>query len=344
MWGGYSMVITIKDVARMAGVSISTVSRVLNHSKPVSDEIRKRVEKVVEETGYVPNPVARSLVMKKSQCIGVIVSDVSKPRVGGYLNGIEEIARMYDYDLFLCNSYGEIDREIKFMHLLYMKQVAGIIVISPRLSKKVVDLATELKIPMVFISKNAMDYDVISAGVDDRKASYDITKYFLQHGHINIGLIQMKLSDDIERTRMFEGYQNALHEYGITVDKKIVSQVKNTFEEGYRAMQKLLKLKSRPTAVFCCSDDLAVGAMGAVVDNGLSIPEDISIVGYYDTEICSWVRPRMTAVRHPLYDIGASAASLLLKKIESKPIKEKHIQLPYEIIERETSNILERKK
>ena len=109
-------------------------------------------------------------------------------------------------------------------------------------------------------------------------------------------------------------------------------------------MEKLLQLENRPTAVFCCSDDLAVGAMGAVVDNGLSIPEDISIVGYYDTEICSWVRPRMTAVHHPLYDIGASSASLLLKKIENKPIKEKHIQLPYEIIERETSNRLHQGK
>ncbi|WP_454963356.1 LacI family DNA-binding transcriptional regulator [Filifactor alocis] len=338
------MVITIKDVARMAGVSVSTVSRVLNHSKPVSDEIRKRVEKVVEETGYVPNPVARSLVMKKSQCIGVIVSDVSKPRVGGYLNGIEEVARMYDYDLFLCNSYGEVEREIKFIHLLYTKQVAGIIIISPRLTEKVVTLTVELKIPTVFISKNAMDYDVISAGVDDRQASYDITNHFLKQRHTRIGLIQMKLSEDIEKTRMFEGYQNALKEHGIAVDKMIVSQVKNTFEEGYCAMEKLLQLENRPTAVFCCSDDLAVGAMGAVVDNGLSIPKDISIVGYYDTEICSWVRPRMTAVHHPLYDIGASSASLLLKKIENKPIKEKHIQLPYEIIERETSNRLHQGK
>ena len=134
------MSVTIKDVAKMAGVSISTVSRVINNSKPVSNDIRDRVLAVIKDTNYVPNPVARSLVLKKSNFIGVIVPNISNYKIGEILNGIEEVGKMYDYDILLCNSYGEVEKEIKYINLLKNKQVAGILIVSWNLSNEVVDL------------------------------------------------------------------------------------------------------------------------------------------------------------------------------------------------------------
>ncbi len=330
------MIVTIKDVAKLAGVSISTVSRVLNNSKPVSSEIRERVEKVIAETGYVPNPVARSLVMRRSQFIGVIVPNISNSKIGEYLNGIEEIGRMYEYDLLLCNSYGEVEEEIKYIELLRSKQVAGIIFITWKLEPKIVQLIEESRIPTVFISKNADEYDVISVGVDYFGAAYDVTQYLIDAGHKKIAFFRTSIEDHIHSSTIFRGYSKALRDNGIDVDMDMVLQGDSSGECGYSLMEKLLKSNHCPTAVFSSSDEAAIGAIGAICDNGLSVPEDISVAGFSDMEISSLIRPALTTVHHPLYDIGAVSIRSLVKIIEDEPQGEKKIHLPYTLVERQT--------
>ena len=331
------MAVTIKDVAKMAGVSISTVSRVINNSKPVSSDIRDQVLRVIKETGYVPNPVARSLVTKKSNIIGVIVPDISSLFVGDLLSGIEEIGRMYEYDIFLCNTYGESERELKYINLLKSKAVAGIIFVSEKLEKPQIDLVKESQIPSVYISKNAKDFDVYSIGIDHKQASYDMTNYFINKGKKKIAFLRTSVEDNIEDSERYKGYKKALEDSGIDLDKSLVLQGDSTNESGYRIVEVLIEKGNIPEAIFASSDELAVGALNALLDNRINVPKDISIAGYDDTRIASMIRPSLTVIKQPIYDMGAVAARIIVKLIDNQDVEEKYIILPHTLIERQSS-------
>ena len=331
------MTATIKDVAKMAGVSISTVSRVINNSKPVSSDIRDQVLRVIKETGYVPNPVARSLVTKKSNIIGVIVPDISSLFVGDLLSGIEEIGRMYEYDIFLCNTYGESERELKYINLLKSKAVAGIIFVSEKLEKPQIDLVKESQIPSVYISKNAKDFDVYSIGIDHKQASYDMTNYFINKGKQKIAFLRASVEDNIEDSERYKGYKKALEDSGIDLDKSLVLQGDSTNESGYRIVEMLIEKGNIPEAIFASSDELAVGALNALLDNRINVPKDVSIAGYDDTRIASMIRPSLTVIKQPIYDMGAVAARIIVKLIDNQDVEEKYIILPHTLIERQSS-------
>ena len=331
------MAVTIKDVAKMAGVSISTVSRVINNSKPVSSDIRDQVLRVIKETGYVPNPVARSLVTKKSNIIGVIVPDISSLFVGDLLSGIEEIGRMYEYDIFLCNTYGESERELKYINLLKSKAVAGIIFVSEKLEKPQIDLVKESQIPSVYISKNAKDFDVYSIGIDHKQASYDMTNYFINKGKKKIAFLRTSVEDNIEDSERYKGYKKALEDSGIDLDKSLVLQGDSTNESGYRIVEMLIEKGNIPEAIFASSDELAVGALNALLDNRINVPKDVSIAGYDDTRIASMIRPSLTVIKQPIYDMGAVAARIIVKLIDNQDVEEKYIILPHTLIERQSS-------
>ena len=164
--------VTIKDVAKLAGVSISTVSRVINDSKPVTDEVKQRVLDVIKETGYVPNPLARSLVTKKSNLLGVIVPEMSDSFVSEVVNGIECVAKMYGYDILLANTYSEKDQELKSIELLKAKQVEGIVMISWTLDEEHVQLINNSSIPAAYISKTAQKFDVYTVCTNNEDATY----------------------------------------------------------------------------------------------------------------------------------------------------------------------------
>lgn len=336
------MAITIKDVAKMAGVSISTVSRVLNNSKPVSGDIRERVEEVIRETGYVPNPVARSLVMRKSRIIGVIVPNISNGRIGEYLSGIEEVGRMYQYDLFLCNSYGELKEEMKYVELLRSKQVAGMVFLSWKLQEKVVDLIKESKIPTVFVSKNTEEFeDIHSVGVDHFRAAYDMTNYLIGLGHKSIAFLRTSIEDDIKDSTVFKGYAKAHADNGLSLSMNYVLQGDASSDSGYHLAKQLIEMKEgRPTAIFASSDEAAAGALGAAIDTGLKVPDDISIAGYANTAITSLIRPALTTIHQPLYDIGAVSMRSLIKNIEGAQDVPETIRLAYSIVERSTTRAL----
>ncbi|MCK8061005.1 MULTISPECIES: LacI family DNA-binding transcriptional regulator [unclassified Fusibacter] len=331
------MSITIKDVAKKANVSISTVSRVINGSKPVSEDIKKRVFEVIEELGYSPNPVARNLVMKKSKLIGVMIPDISSTFVGELLNAVEEIAKTYGYDIILCNSYGELKQEIRYFELFKSKQVEGIIFITRKINEIHKDIIKALNLPIVMINRDGSELDVLSVSIDQAKACYDMTNYLVTLGHTDIALI--RTGDDHESfgVDQVKGYRNALEENKIEFNPARVFEGYFSLEETYKIVDSLIKEGDKPSAIFAASDEMAVGAINAIVDNGLSVPEDISVAGSYDSRISRIYRPKITTIKHPIYDIGAIAVRLIIKKINGQEPKDKLIIMPYEIIIRDST-------
>ena len=328
--------VTIKDVAKLAGVSISTVSRVINDSKPVTDEVKQRVLDVIKETGYVPNPLARSLVTKKSKLIVVIVPEVSDSFVNEILNGIEAVAKMYDYDILLVNTYSDKQQEIDSIRLLKTKQVEGIVMVSWILDEDHVNYMKESRIPAVYISKTARDYDIYTVSTSNENATYDMTKYLIENNHKEIALIMTSKEETILEAERRTGYERALKDNNIEVRDELIKHGNTDYEGGYNSMKELLEDKIIPSAVFVTGDEAAVGAINAIFDAGYNVPQDISVVGFNDTKLAKIYRPKLTTVFQPLFDMGAVSIRALIKLINGEPVEEKKIELPYQIMERES--------
>ena len=329
------MASTIKDVAKMADVSISTVSRVINDSKPVSPEARRRVLKAIEVLDYKPNEVARSLVTKKSNLIGVIVNDIGSTYVSSILRGVEEIGRMYKYDILLSSSYGEPEVEVKFAKLLLQKQVEGIIVISDTLNTKLLYRLEESNIPYINVNRFYNVDEHYTVGVNHKEATYQVTNYLVENGHKNIGLVYVR--KDFDRTEekiKEEGYLKVIKENGLeknTVgiegiqEKDIVDNI-DKIEE---------KIKNGVTAFVTTQDEVGIHLQNALLDRGYKIPEDVSITGYGATEITELARPKLTSLKVPYYDIGAVAIRKILKEIKKEESDDK-VYLPARIIEKDS--------
>ncbi len=330
------MSVTIKDVAKKANVSISTVSRVINDSKPVSNEIKQRVLKVIEETGYTPNPVARSLVMKKSQLIGVIVPDISNLFIGEMLNGVEEIGKMYGYDILLCNSYGNLNQEMRYLNLLKSKQVEGIIFMTWSLKDEHREFIQGNKVPVVLINRNTSEFKIPSICIDHYSASYDMTKYLIENGHRKIALIRSGTENDVFGIDQFEGYSKALKENNIEIDQRLIKDGDLKLDLAYECVKEMLDQDVLPTAVFATTDLMAIGAINCLVDNNYKVPDDVSVVGFNDIKLASIYRPKLTTIKQPIYDYGAVAIRLIIKKIKGEEISEDIFILPHELIERDS--------
>ena len=328
--------ITIKDVAKQAGVSISTVSRVINDSKPVTDEVKQKVLDVIKETGYIPNPLARSLVTKKSQLIGVIVPEVSDSFVNEILNGIEEVAKMYDYEILLANTYSDKEQELKSINLLRAKQVEGIVMICWKVEEEHISYIQNCGIPATYISKTARDYDIHTVSINNKEATYDMTKYLIDKGHEDIAFIMTSKDDTVLEMERLSGYEKALMDSNINVNKEFIKYGETTYEAGYESMKELLDEGKVPHAAFVTGDEAAIGAMNAICDAGYKVPEDISVAGFNDVKIAKIYRPKLTTVHQPLYDMGAVAIRMVIKMINKEILESKKIELPYKIVERES--------
>jgi LacI family transcriptional regulator len=328
--------ITIKDVAKKAGVSISTVSRVINDSKPVTDEVKQKVLDVIKETGYVPNPLARSLVTKKSQLIGVIVPEVSDSFVSELVNGIEEVAKMYNYDILLANTYSDKDQELKSINLLRAKQVEGIVMMSWKVDEEHLNYIQNCRIPAVYVSKTARNYDVYSVSISNTDATYDMTKYLIDKGHKKISFIMTSEDDTVLETERYLGFERAMNDSNMEINKSLVKNAGTTYKHGYEKMKEVLDEGNVPDAVFVTGDEAAIGALNAICDAGYRVPEDISVAGFNDAKIASMYRPKLTTVHQPLYDMGAVAIRMVIKMIDKEVLENKKVELPYRIVERES--------
>ena len=328
---------TIKDVAKLAEVSISTVSRVINYSKPVSPEARRRVLKAIDDLGYKPNEIARSLVTKKSNLIGIIVDDIGNSYVAQIVRGIEEIGRMYKYDIVLCSSYGSEEAELRFIQLLMQKQVEGIIIVSEIETTKIADNISKYKVPFVYLNRLYNISKTPTVTIDNEVATSMVVDYLNKLGHNNLLYVTWNKNIDltIEKYKV-QGYTDAvLSKDGFPLVSGIDGY---KIDDGYNNGEKILDAiqKNNVTAVFCCQDEIAIGLINYLYDNGIKVPEDISVVGYGDISIASIYRPKLTTVKEPYYDIGAVAMRRILKEINGEIPDERTLKLPVQLIKRES--------
>ncbi|MDT3425559.1 LacI family transcriptional regulator [Paenibacillus forsythiae] len=334
------MTVTIRDVARLAEVSIATVSRVLNRSKPVSPELEEKVMKVVDELGFNPNPVARTLIMKESLLIGVLIPDVSNTFISMFVRGIEEELFQNGYTALLCNTNSDTKIELHYLDLLRKKYVDGIVLLTSAPKPEQIQFFKKHKIPVIFSSHTDKDSRFSCINIDDYQASYDAARYLIGLGHRSIAFFCGPM-EYYQTIRRFDGYKQALADHGVDYRAEWVFDKDYDIDSGYNSGMELFAREDRPTAICCVSDMVAIGAIRAAEDSGLGVPEDVSIMGFDDIPIAGASRPRITTVRQPVYELGTRSAQMLLRQIRGKEqYKREAIVLPHEIIERESCRAL----
>ena len=281
--------------------------------------------------------MARSLVLRKSNTIGVIVPDISDFKVGEILNGIEEIARLYNYDILLCNSYGELKEEKKYIELLKSKQVAGIVFISWDLTQTTIELLSEGYIPTVYIAKNAHKFNVPYIGIDHADSGITAAKYVIDKKFKEVAIFEAKDHNEMADTDIIAPFADLMKKNKIKYSTEIFVYEKNKFNFSYQYMvQYIKKRKKLPELIFATSDDVAVGIMNALLDNGIDVPKDVSILGHDNSKIGNIVRPKLTTISQPLYDMGAMAIGVLIKCVEGIEKKIETKILNHEVVERQS--------
>lgn len=326
---------TIKDVAKRAGVSIATVSRVLNNLPGYSDETRQIVMKAVEETGYQPNAIARGLINKRTQTIGVLLPSVSSSFSSELLHGIEQYANDSNYSVVICNTGDDGNRTLKYLQVLREKQVDGVIFASEALKDEYYQAIQSMGIPTTLVSSHSDRKSVPYVKVDDFKASYDAVSYLIGKGHTRIAMIAGTKEDRIAGVPRVNGYLQALQDRGLTFREQDLVHGDFKFESGQSAMEELHRQSSGITAVFAASDEMAIGALSYAATHGIRIPDDISLIGYDDLKLAEMVVPSLTTIHQPLSDMGALACQKLISMIETGAQEESSI-VKHWIIERNT--------
>ena len=326
---------SIKDIARAAKVSHPTVSRALRHSPLVKLETAERIRRIASTMGYRPSAIARSLVTRKTNTIGVVVTTISDPFIGEVVSGIEETANNHGYSVILANSNADPEREVKVVHSFHERRVDGILITSSRVGALYLPLLRELKVPIVLINNQHPGEFVHSVMIDNVTASRDATRHLTRLGHKRIAYIrdQFGFQSDAER---LAGYRRALEEAGLPLFPELIAAGDSRAEGGTRAMRQLLTLSIPPTALFCYNDMSALGALSCIRANGLKVPQDISVVGFDDLMIASYTDPPLTTIRQPKRQMGGAAMEMLLK-LFSGVQSETHMKMPGELIVREST-------
>ena len=338
------MAVTIKDVAKMAEVSPSTVSRVIAGSKRISEATHKRVKEAMDHLGYYPNANARSLVKNSTDTIGLVLSRsvvkaLANPFFPEILRGITSVTQEYVYSLLLSSSKDHFQEEEQALKMVKERRVDGLLILASRANDLLIEKLQKGKHPFVLVGRIPGEEDLCWVNNDNIQAAKRAVNYLTNLGHSSIGLL-VGSSDYIVSQDRLEGYKQGLLEVGIDYDPTLIEEVDFTEESGYRGMMNLLERNSRLTAVFAIDDLLALGAMKAIKEQGLSVPEDVSIVGFNDNPLASYVDPALTTVRIPIADLGRKATDLLIKKVKKKDIDEKQLVLSNELIIRNSCTSL----
>ena len=306
---------TIKDVAKLAGVSISTVSRVMNNSKPVSPEARQKVLDAIAKLDFKPNELARSLVMRKSNLVGVIVEDIGIEYMAQLIRGIEEIGRVYNYDILLQSSYGNEEALNNSIDFLATKQVEGLIIITENLTDETLIKLRETRVPFILLDKYHAYKNLNTVKIDYSKEQYKLIKYLYDLGHENVLYIGNS-EDNVLNNAKFAGYNLAAEE--LNKESFILKIDGLSSNDGYNIGKEAIKIckDNNITAVSLMNDEMAIGLIDYCADNGIKVPDDLSVVGFGDSSIANIYRPNLTTVSIPYYDIGAIAIRALIKRIK----------------------------
>ncbi len=333
--GTVSSSITIFEVAAQAGVSYGTVSRVLNNDPHVRVETRERVNKVIQELGYVVNRQARSLAGGKTRIIGILVPDLGTGYIGEVIQGIDTELQLAGYDLMLYTTHRTPVLEANYVANLAQGMVDGLILVLPRNPEDYIGTLKARRYPFVLVDHQGSGDQCPAVNASNWQGAYNATEYLIQLGHKRIGFITgwMDLGSSVDR---LEGYKSALWAHHIPYAEELVRE--STFRQldGYNCAVELLNQPDPPTAIFAANDVMAFGAMDAIREQGKRIPEDVSLMGFDDIPQSSIIHPALTTVRQPLRNMGSIAVQLLLDVLKTPSAPFKRIELPTGLVVRES--------
>ncbi len=304
----------IRDVAKAAGVSVATISRVLNHPDTVSEETKKHVQEVMESLNYKPNSLARGLALNRSHTIALIVSDILNPKYMEIAKGVEDVAHSKGYNILLCNTEGSLEKEKEYIEIMSNRMVDGIILSNTRIDSKEIYNITQKKIPVVSIGKTVKD--LFNVYIDDEEGAYEATKHLIDIGYKDIGFISGPMNQN-ENKEKKKGYEKAIAEAELKIVKGYIQEGESNLNGGYITAKRLIKKHPNIRAIFIANDLMAISALDAIKSEGLRIPEDIAIVGFDNIAMSALVEPKLTTISQPIYKMGLMASRMLLEQIET---------------------------
>ncbi|QUJ69484.1 substrate-binding domain-containing protein (plasmid) [Photobacterium sp. GJ3] len=327
---------TMKDIARLAGVSTSTVSHVINKSRFVSEEIAARVNRAAKELNYAPSALARSLKVNRTQTIGMLVTTSTNPFFGEVVKGVERSCYQKGYNLILCNTEGDSERMKASIDTLLQKRVDGLLLMCSTLEGEQIDVFERYPdIPVVVMDWGPMSF--VSDKIQDNsyQGGYLAARYLIDCGHQEIGCITGPLIKHQAQIR-YEGFKHALSEAGLVVQHDWIVESDFECEGGYHAFNKIFASGSLPSVIFACNDMMAMGVINAANEKGIRIPEDLSLIGYDDIHIAKFMTPSLTTIHQPKYRLGQAAVETLLKRINKEITEPQVVQLEPTLVVRKS--------
>ena len=329
------MTTTIKDIARMSGVSTATVSRVINQQGGYSSEIKARVLQVIEQTGYRRNEQARNLVQQASRTIGIIMPHMTTSFYGKIVSAIEDEATLWGYSVIITHAGVDGIQFRARMGMMMERRVAALMIFSMTLSKDDIDLIKDSHIPVLLIATEAIGTRLPYIKIDDYAAAFTATSYLIEQGHQHIGMIGFNPQDAIAGRPRYRGFLDAMEEHGFQVDEDWIAYGDFSFNAGREGLDLLMKAKCPVTAVFCASDEVAMGVIHQSYRRQIQIPKDLSVIGFDNSEVAKMATPALTTVSQPFYEMGRKGCKRILASLQRGEEMISQI-IPYELIERET--------
>ncbi|QUJ69661.1 substrate-binding domain-containing protein (plasmid) [Photobacterium sp. GJ3] len=327
---------TMKDIARLAGVSTSTVSHVINKSRFVSEEIAARVNRAAKELNYAPSALARSLKVNRTQTIGMLVTTSTNPFFGEVVKGVERSCYQKGYNLILCNTEGDNERMKASIDTLLQKRVDGLLLMCSTLEGERIEVFDRYPdIPVVVMDWGPMSFASDKIQDNSYQGGYLAAQYLIQSGHREIGCITGPLVRHQAQIR-YEGYKRAMNEAGLPIQPDWIVESDFECDGGYRAFQQICASGSLPTALFVCNDMMAMGVIHAAYEQGIRIPDDLSIIGYDDIHIAKFMTPSLTTIHQPKYRLGQAAVETLLKRINKEITDTQVVQLEPTLVKRQS--------
>jgi LacI family transcriptional regulator len=333
--------VTIQDVARRAGVAPITVSRVINNSSYVSHQTRERVEAAIAELQYVPNMLASSLRSNRTNTLALILSDISNPFWTTVARGAEDAASQQGFNVILCNTDENEAKQEEYLSVLLRKRVDGFLIVPAQSHPHSLEKIQKQKVPVVVMDRQIQGISVDTVRGDSEGGAYLLTQYLLSLGHKRIAILSgpPDLSVSIDRVN---GMRRALAEVGISVDERSISYGRFTFDSGWERTRNLVTETPPPTAIVAGNNFIAIGALKALREQGIAVPDDISLTSIDDLPPPMFIDPFFTVVAQPAYEIGRRATQLLLRRITQPDSSEaEEIVLPTELIIRQSCRAIE---
>ncbi len=330
---------TIVDVASEAGVHPSTVSRVLNgHAGTTVTEVtRERVLAAADRLGYRPSALARSLRLQRTLTLGMLVPDITNPFFSSIIKGAEDAARQRGYNLILCNSEDDPQREATYLRVLRERQVDGLLIASSQMADDTIAELREEAFPFVLLNRATHSVEDLAVVVDNHSAAVEVVAYLAGLGHRRVGHIAGPQNTTTGVDRL-DGYRAGVLAYGSADEPELVVEADAFSEEaGHRALGIMIAGPAHPTAVFAANDLIAIGMLQRLRETGAHVPGDLSIVGFNDIPLAGLLEPALTTVRVPQLEMGVAGAHLLIDRLEGRPIGDVRLTLPTELVIRASS-------